>query len=83
VRKEREVLEHQTNAALMRWHIAQILPREENLPCFGLFQANDDAKQSRLTATAGTQERNDFAGVNRQRKIAQQRRAFECFCDVG
>jgi len=74
VREQREVLEHQPEAALMDRHARQVAPVERHRSRVGCFQSGDDAQQRRLAAAGRAEQADDLAGVGVERDIVEDAR---------
>ena len=63
------ILEHQTNTALLRRHLGDIIVAEENLAAGGRQEAGEQIQHSGLAAAGGTEKTNELAIRNFKGKV--------------
>src|SRR5215510_1446517 len=78
--KQRIVLKHEANAALIGWIKRDVAIAEYNASAGGFFESRDHAKNCRLAAAGGSQQREEFPVFNPKFDgIDDQSRALEGF----
>jgi hypothetical protein len=86
MRKKREILEHQPDAAFLGRDEARgpsdLLAVDEDATCGGAFDAGGKAEKRGLTATGRAQKANDLAGRDGERDIVQGEGVAEAALDV-
>src|SRR5262249_931312 len=73
VRKQRVLLEHEAETALVRRHAHQVDPGPPDRPAVERLQSRDPAKQCRLAASARTEYRHGLAFVDCEIDIVDNR----------
>ncbi len=68
MRKQRVVLYHHAQAALIRWHVGDIDVTDGNTPGGGLHEAGDRPQHGGFTRTGGADQRQHFAGGDGERQ---------------
>jgi hypothetical protein len=86
MRKKREILKHQPDAAFLGRDEARgpsdLLAVNEDATCGGAFDASGKAEKRGLTATGRAQKANDLAGRDGERDIVQGEGVAEAALDV-
>ena len=86
VREQREILEHQSDIALLRRHEARwsrhLLPVEQQASPVGLLDPRGDPQQRGLAAARRPQKAGDLAGMKLQAHIHDGRRTAKPLGDI-
>ena len=77
VRKERVLLENRIDRSSIRRQARDVFAVEEDAPRVGLFKAADNPKHRRFAATRRSQQRDEFAFVNRQVDLVKHAQTSE------
>ena len=81
MRKQREVLEHEADVALVGWHVVDTLAIEDDVAAIRLVEAGDDAQERRLAGTARPQQRDVAVAAERQVDALQHGGSAEALFD--
>jgi len=82
MREECVSLEDSIYMPLVMRNIVDALTHKENISLIRVFKAADDPQSGSLSASGGTEERDEFIVMNIQTHIVQNNLAVECFGDV-